>query len=103
MNDSVDVEQLSLTLEKYSRDDQQLKTNIQQLVNDLIVHDFNQLVNFLYRMDVNENKLKKLLHDNPATDASVIITDLLIERQLEKIKTKMTFKSKDDIDDNEKW
>jgi hypothetical protein len=103
MNQSTELEQLSLALEKYSSDDHQMKSSIQQLVNDLIVHDFNQLINFLYRMDVNENKLKKVLHDNPTTDASVLITELLIERQLEKIKTKMSFNNKGDIDEREKW
>jgi hypothetical protein len=103
MTVSSELNQLSLELEKYSRDDQQLKSKIQQLVNDLIVHDFNQLVNFLYRMDVNENKLKKVLHDNPSTDASILITQLLIERQLEKIKTKMSLKNKNDPDENERW
>jgi len=72
-------------------------------VNDLIVNDFNQLVLFLYRVDVNENKLKKLLHDNPGMDAAVLITELLIERQIEKIKTRSSFKKQDDIPENEKW
>jgi hypothetical protein len=103
MNQSSALEQLSLALEKYLRDDQQLKAKIQQLVNDLIVNDFNELVNFLYRVDVNENKLKTILHNNPSTDAAVIITDLLIERQLEKIKTKQSFKTNGQIDENEKW
>jgi hypothetical protein len=103
MNPSSELEQLTLALEKYSRVDQPLKTKIQQLVNDLIVHDFNQLVNFLYRMDINESKLKKVLHNNPSTDASVLITELLIERQLEKIKTKMSFDNKDNVDESEKW
>jgi hypothetical protein len=57
----------------------------------------------LYRIDVSEPKLKKLLHANPKTDASVIIADLLIERQAEKIKTRESFKGKRDIPDDEKW
>jgi hypothetical protein len=30
-------------------------------INDLIVHDFQKLVGILYRVDVNERKLKYLL------------------------------------------
>ena len=96
------LEKLSLALEKYSNDDHELKSKLQQLVNELLINDFNQLVNLLYRMDVNENKLKKLLHDNPTTDASVLITDLLIERQLEKTKSRELFKNNNQVDENEK-
>ena len=79
------------------------RERIQKIVNDLITTDFDQLVQLLYRVDVNENKLKKLLHDNPQIDAAVLITDLLIERQLEKIKTKESLKNQEDIPDEEKW
>jgi hypothetical protein len=103
MNSEDAVQQLSLELEKVSSQDERTIKNIQNLINDLLVNDFNQLVNILYRMDVNENKLKKLLHANPGTDASVLIADLLIERQLEKIKTKRSFKNNNRIDENEKW
>jgi hypothetical protein len=57
----------------------------------------------LYRVDVSEPKLKNLLQANPQTDAAVIIADLLIERQAEKIKTRESFKGKRDIPEDEKW
>lgn len=80
-----------------------LKEKIRELVNDLVETDFNQLIQLLYRVDVNENKLKKLLSDNPHTDAAVLITDLLIERQLEKMRLRASSKNQDDIADEEKW
>lgn len=57
-------------------------------------------------MDINEAKLRQLLHDNPAEDAGMIIADLIIERQMQKLKSKKenkgdNFISGDDI--NEKW
>jgi hypothetical protein len=72
-------------------------------INDLLLNDFQKLIHILYRVDVNENKLRKLLQLNPQTDAAVIIADLLIERQQQKIKTKESFRRNDDIPDEEKW
>ena len=72
-------------------------------INDLLLNDFQKLIHILYRVDVNENKLRKLLQLNPQTYAAVIIADLLIERQQQKIKTKESFRRNDDIPDEEKW
>ena len=57
----------------------------------------------LYRIDVSEQKLKQLVQKKPTTDAAVIITDLLIERQEQKMKTKISFKEDDNIPDDDKW
>lgn len=35
-------------------------------INDLLQHDFTQLLTLLYRVDVDEGKLKKLLKYQPA-------------------------------------
>lgn len=64
---------------------------IQQLadyINNLILTNFERLVQLLYRIDVNEAKLKYLLKENPAEDAGRIIALLIIERQIQKIKFK---------------
>jgi hypothetical protein len=72
-------------------------------INQLLLNDFNRLVQILYRVDVSEKKLKELLHANPQMDAPVIIADLLIDRQQQKIKTRESFCSNDNIPEEEKW
>ena len=73
-------------------------------INDFINKDFQRLVSILYRMDVSETKLKQLLIDNPGTDAGMIIADLMIERQAEKIKSREQYRKRDEnISDDEKW
>lgn len=74
-----------------------------EYINHLLLDDFNKLVQILYRIDVDEKKLKALLQQNADTDAAVIIADLLIQRQEEKIITKNSFKSNNNIADEEKW
>ena len=73
-------------------------------INELATTNFDKLISILYRMDVNEKKLKLLLKDNPGTDAGLLIADLMIERQAQKIKSRQQFNQRDnDIDDENKW
>lgn len=81
----------------------EMKERLVFYVNHLLLHDFNKLVQILYRVDVDERELKALLQENKETDAAVIITDLLLHRQEEKLKTKEALKSKNDIPDEDKW
>ena len=104
MNDIEQIEQLlnqnkQLTVVQKEN----LRDQLVNLINLLLLHDFNGLVQVLYRVDVSEQKLKKLLQKNQTTDAAVIITDLLIERQEEKIKMKNSFKTGNDISDDDRW
>ena len=72
-------------------------------INELLTTDFQKLIAILYRVDVSESKLKKLLQENPAADAGLIIADLMIERQLQKNKSKKETKINNDIPDDESW
>lgn len=72
-------------------------------INDLLIHDFNKLISLLYRVDINEAKLKNLLKKNPGEDAGKIIAELIIERQLQKIKSRKQIKPRDENSDDEKW
>jgi len=81
-----------------------IRTCIQDAVTKLIDNNLQQLVNILYRVDVNERKLKYLLQENVGEDAAVIIADLIIERQMEKIALRKQYSRPDDtIDEEEKW
>ncbi len=85
------------------KDDKHFKSQLEYLVNQLIEKDFSRLVQILYRIDVNELQLKNLLHTNPGTDASILITDLIIERQVQKIEFRMKYHSNRNISDDEIW
>ena len=73
-------------------------------INDLIKNDFEKLITNLYRIDVNEQKLKTLLQQNPQEDAGNIIASLIIERQQQKIRSRELFSQRDvEADEDEKW
>ncbi|MEP6673876.1 MAG: hypothetical protein ABJA78_01930 [Ferruginibacter sp.] len=83
---------------------QQLEERLAAYINELIKRDFEKLVFILYRVDVFENKLKELLKLNADEDAGRTIAKLIIERQLQKIKSRQQFKRPPHTNDTEeKW
>ncbi|MEO6719732.1 MAG: hypothetical protein ABIN67_05160 [Ferruginibacter sp.] len=73
-------------------------------INSLIQNDFQKLITVLYRVDVSEGKLKQLLQQNTGTDACKIIASLIIERQVQKIKTRQQYSSGNtNFTEEEKW
>jgi hypothetical protein len=80
-----------------------LKEKLSQHINYLIQSDFQKLVAILYRVDVNEKKLKTLLKEHPDSEAGRIIAELIIERQLQKIKSRQEHRRDSTISDEESW
>jgi len=77
---------------------------LQQTINDLIQGDFHRLVELLYRIDIDERRLKALLQQERGKDAAVIISRLIIDRQLQKIRDREKFSNNRDLySDEEKW
>jgi hypothetical protein len=82
---------------------EELKQKLALHINHLINHDFEKLVYYLYRVDVNENKMRQLLEQTEGENSAGLIADLIIERQLQKIKSRKDSKSNNDIPDDERW
>jgi hypothetical protein len=80
-----------------------LKEKLSMHINHLIQDDFEKLVALLYRIDVSEAKLKKMMNDNREVNAGSIIADLIIERQQQKIESRKSSNNSKDISDEEKW
>lgn len=71
---------------------EQQRLHLIKIIAHLIDTDYHKLTNILYRIDVDELKLKKALleSDRPISET---ITDLIIERQQQKIKFREMFKN----------
>jgi hypothetical protein len=67
---------------------QELQEKLTAMINDLIQNNFQRLVAILYKVDVDETKLKRILKGNFGNDAAEIIAQLIIERELQKIETR---------------
>jgi hypothetical protein len=77
-----------------------------QRINDLIASDFSRMLTLLYRIDIDEIQLRKLLREHADQDAGLIIAKLILARQREKAATREVLrKSAEDADvpDDERW
>ena len=79
---------VATTNELREKPTEEIRKQLISLINDLIVNDFHALVQLLYRIDVDEEKLKQLLKAHSGVNSASIIADLIISRQLQKIATK---------------
>ncbi len=76
-----------------------------QKINYWILNDFDHLMYILYRIDVHEDKVRKLLKEHKGENAAEIIADLIIDRQKQKIETRKMFHfdKPSDISEEELW
>lgn len=91
--------EIKLPLQDFAR----LREGLAAHFNSLILADFDKLIQFLYRIDINENKLKFLLRERVGDDAALIIADLVIERQLQKLESRKIFLQPPPDDEEERW
>ncbi len=83
--------------------DQLNRDELIQTVNYLIVHDFEKLIYALYRIDVDEAKMKYLLETRTDINAAVLIADAIIERQIEKKLAREKYKQPKPDSPEETW
>ncbi|WP_052272745.1 hypothetical protein [Flavihumibacter solisilvae] len=95
-------EQLEIELPEI-QDFGRLREGLASHINNWIQTDFDKLVQMLYRVDINENKLKFLLREKVSDDAALIIADLVIERQLQKLESRKMFRQPPPDDEEERW
>jgi hypothetical protein len=73
-------------------------------INQLIREDLHALIILLYRIDVDENKLKAMLQSHPDVEAGRIVAAMVIDRLKQKKKTREMFKPRvDELDEEERW
>ncbi len=82
---------------------QELLQKLSKSINELIISDFPKLVRILYRLDIPEPRLKQTLRENSHSDAGILIAELILDRQLQKLKTRQQTPPPQDIPDDEKW
>lgn len=73
-------------------------------INYWILNDFDHLMFILYRIDVHEDKVRRLLKEHQNENAAEIIADLIIERQHQKIESRKLFRfTTENVDEDELW
>ncbi|WP_298736773.1 hypothetical protein [uncultured Chitinophaga sp.] len=82
---------------------QRLEELLAERLEILISHHFQQFVFLLYRIDVPENQIRDILEQDAGAGAYHKIAGLLIERQLQKIKSRETYKTSPPENEADRW
>jgi siroheme synthase (precorrin-2 oxidase/ferrochelatase) len=83
--------QLRPELVATTTNEEELTQLIKQLIQELIDSDFEKLLLILYRLDVDENKVKNAIDLSGPADAPLSIAQLIIEREKERIATRKQY------------
>ncbi|GGB09739.1 hypothetical protein [Puia dinghuensis] len=82
---------------------EELEELLAENLNRWILTDFNALLQFLYRIDISETRVRSLLKEEPNEDAGRLLAKLVLERQWQKMQTRQQFRSGDASSDEERW
>ena len=87
----------------FNPSDNNIQQHLSAYIDHLIVSDFSKLVFILYRLDISESKLQALITQPSDKTAGEIISQMIIERQLQKIESKKENHRTTDNCNEEKW
>ena len=62
-------------------------------VSQLMARDYQRFLNSLYQIDVNEKKVREIIHSKNRISIPERLADLIIERQLQRVKTQMLYRN----------
>lgn len=69
-----------------------IRKHLTDRIKKLMATDFDRFLNSLYRIDVNESKVHEVLYSKDKTQIPEKLADLIIERQLARVKTQILYK-----------
>lgn len=87
---SIDKENLPVKKD-YAEELKIIKEFLSKRIAELMIKNQERFFNTLYRIDVNESKVAQIL--NTSKNVSDDLADLIIERQLQRLKTQMLYKA----------
>ena len=91
----MDIIPVEFSLDKVeSLDEESMFQLILKRVNELLSEDVDLLMSYLYRLDVEENKINNALKLNTILPANEGIARLILERQKKRLETKKRYKQK---------
>lgn len=71
---------------------QELYIQLEEQVQDLLAINSQKLLSILYQIDIPEKKIQREASYAPDKNLSDVITELILERELKKVLTRLYFK-----------
>jgi hypothetical protein len=69
-----------------------IRKQLIEKVKELMSRDYERFLNSLYRIDVSEKKVREILHSKDRTTIPEQLADLIIERQMMRVRTQILYK-----------
>ena len=79
-------------VEDYAKDIKALKEHLSKKVAEMMDKDFDRFLNNMYLIDVSETKVREVLNNSPFGTIPEQLAELIIERQLQRIKTQQLYR-----------
>lgn len=76
---------------------------LERLVEDLLHNKLDRLFFYLYRLDIDESKVKEALSFEAVVLPHQRIALLVFEREVQKAKSRLEFKEQDNSKDGDGW
>ncbi len=73
-------------------DIQVIKEALAKRIIELMNNDYPKFINGLYMLDINEDKITTVLYSKEKDRIPLLIADLIIERQIQKVITQQMYK-----------
>ena len=103
-NASAIIEQVASEIQLNSKGNpDEFRAQLIDAVETLLQKDFPRLIQILYRLDVDEVKLKAQLKNNQGSQAAELIADLIFERQLQKLEMRKRYGGNKPASGEEHW
>jgi len=71
----------------------ELREKLTEIINILLVKDFQRLVNAMYRLDVNEKLFREAVSGLHSPNVASRLAELVLNREKEKIEMRRKYKS----------
>ena len=73
-------------------DRQAIREQLAYVIAHLMEENFERLCQAMYRLDVSEARFGEVLKHSPVEDIPYAIADLVIEREMQKVRTRMIYR-----------
>jgi hypothetical protein len=85
----------SLLIPVSGLDRDSIREKLALLIAHLMQNHFERLCQAMYRLDVSEAKFNQAMNENPVEEIPYAIADLVIEREMQKVRTRIMYKRKE--------
>jgi hypothetical protein len=72
-----------------------IREKLETVIAYLLLHNFEKLCQAMYRLDVSERKFDEVMTRSAPEDLPGDIADLVIEREMQKVRTRILYKRKE--------